>query len=778
MSVDLSNLNEQQRQAVMCVEGPLLVLAGAGSGKTSVLTYRIAHMVEDLNIPPWEILAITFTNKAAREMQERISGLIGDLSRGMWISTFHKCCGRILRSEPTRVGLRDGFTIAGDDDQKRIAKQIMADLHIDEKVFNVRTILSFISNAKNSIILPDEYAATATSPVERAVSEVYREYQKRLLAANSVDFDDMLLLAYKLLHENEDVRRAYQERFKYLLVDEYQDTNHVQYEICKLLAGGRKNLMVVGDDDQSIYSWRGADVANILDFESDFSPCKTIKLEENYRSTSNILNAANAVIANNTRRKQKKLFTSGGEGERIGVYYANDERDEGRWIAGEIEKSINKGEVASYDDVAILYRTNAQSRTLEDMMLRAGVPYRIVGGTKFFERREIRDVMAYISLVVNPSDNASFERVVNVPKRGVGPTTLKKIQEEAIDSGVSDYVALGSLLSRGNLRGAVKDALLKFYMMIDEAGRFSGDLKDIVEAIIDRSGIIADLETQNTDEAMSRIENIKELLTVVQEFSETHEQIVEYLPPKADEEDEAPKTAHLEANLSDFLEWVSLRSDLDSETSEHAVVLMTCHSAKGLEFDHVYVSGLEEGIFPGSRSFSDNKSLEEERRLAYVAITRAKKRLTLSHAQTRRIYGRTESSAPSRFLREIPATLCESKGIGSRSFEGTGWEKRGSRRGIMGSGSSSKASVSNISSSSANRRSSVFSGQAQGSGQSGFASSKREKASFSPGQIVEHKTFGRGKVVSVDGDKIKIYFERSGKTKQLLADYAPIVAVG
>ena len=737
-------------------------------------------MVEDLNIAPWEILAITFTNKAAIEMRERIATLIGPQAKAMWISTFHKCCGKILRKNAETIGFTEHYTIYDIDDQKRLMKQIMADLAIDDKRYQQRSIANAISTAKNELLFPEDFARDAGSELQKQAARVYIEYQKRLKSANALDFDDMLTLAYKLLNENVDVRQAYQSRFRYLLVDEYQDTNHAQYEICKLLVGEEKNIMVVGDDDQSVYSWRGADIQNILDFEHDYPGCKTIKLEENYRSTGNILQAANAVIANNKKRKAKKLFTNGDAGELVGVYYASDERDEGRWIAGEIEKSLRKGEISGYSDVAILYRTNAQSRTLEDMMLRSGIPYRIVGSTKFFERKEIRDVMAYLMLVCNNNDDVAFERIINVPKRGVGKTTLDKIRIEAQATGCSELLAAQSLLASGEVRVSTKKTVFEFTKFIEEAQNYSGELKDVVEMIIDRSGMIKELEEQNGDEAKMRIENIKEFLSVVQEFSESHESdVTEYEAPSANDDlNNEPSQEVQGADLASFIEWVRLRTDMDSVVdTEQMVTLMTCHSAKGLEFAHVYVAGLEEGIFPHMSANVDEGELEEERRLAYVAITRAKKKLVLCHAQTRRLYGTTDANPPSRFLREIPSELRENIGIGSAGFEGSGWEKRGSRRGIAGSGTSyQRGTVSNISSSSRSRNNAHFKFDPEiGTPRNSFEGNKKPSAGFALNDLVEHKTFGRGRVVNVDNDRISIKFDDTGRTKLFLVGYAPIV---
>ena len=435
MSIDIDSLNGPQREAVVTVDGPLLVLAGAGSGKTRVLTYRIANLIENHDVAPWEILAITFTNKAAAEMRERLNGLVGPRCRGMWVSTFHSMCVRMLRSDAEKLGFTRNFTIYDTDDQKRLYKEIMAELDIDPKRFPVNALMNRISTAKNELVVPSAFEKEAGDPVGKVASRVYSRLQERLKAANAFDFDDLLLYAYLLLKNHEDVRSAYQQRFRYIMVDEYQDTNHAQYSITGLLAEGHKNIMVVGDDDQSIYSWRGADLRNILEFEQDYPTAHTVKLEQNYRSVGNVLAAANAVIANNQHRKAKKLFTSAEDGDKIQVYMAADERDEGRWIAGEIEKQRAAG--LSYNQVAVFYRTNAQSRMLEDMLLRAGVPYRIVGGTRFFDRAEIRDVMAYLTLVVNPADDIAAKRVINVPRRGIGKTTIERIEQFAREMGMT-----------------------------------------------------------------------------------------------------------------------------------------------------------------------------------------------------------------------------------------------------------------------------------------------------------------------------------------------------
>ena len=774
--LDIDSLNPQQREAVLCTEGPLLVLAGAGSGKTRVLTYRIAHIVEDLDVAPWEVLAITFTNKAANEMRERLSQLVGPRARGMWVSTFHSMCVRILRSDAETLGFTRNFTIYDDADSKRLVKDIMAEFDIDSKRYPVNALRNRISQAKNELITADVFADQAADPVGKVAARVYRRLQERLRAANAFDFDDLLLYAYLLLKHHPDILEAYQRRFRYIHVDEYQDTNHAQYEICRLLAEGHCNIMVVGDDDQSIYSWRGADIRNILEFEKDYPSCTTIKLEQNYRSAGNILEAANAVIANNINRKTKRLFTDAEAGEKIQVFMASDERDEGRWIAGRIEKHHEKG--LSYNQIAVFYRTNAQSRMLEDMFLRAGVPYRIVGGTRFFERAEIQDVMAYLTLAVNPADDMAALRVVNVPRRGVGKTTIEYIQQQARQLGTTFMAAAELSVADENLRPASRRAIGEFVQIVREAADYSGDLRKVIEMIIDKTGLIQALQNERSDEAQGRIENIKEFLGVVDEFSDTHDpEDAEFAAPTVGEDADAEPARVLRGDsLADFIEWVRLRTDLDAASDDgHAVTLMTVHAAKGLEFDCVFVSGMEESIFPHVNSMMDVASVEEERRLAYVAITRARKWLYLTAAAQRQLFGQTNVNPISRFLREIPEDLRSTTGVGSAGFSGTGWEKRGSRRGISGSGT--EAGEGRV----FGRSSAYGSGERSRDKRTGLSASAQKKEgatqTFAVGDLVDHKTFGRGTVKKVDGDMLHVYFTKSGQTKKLLKDYAPIVKI-
>ena len=797
--VDIDSLNDAQREAVLCTEGPLLVLAGAGSGKTRVLTYRIAHMLGDLGVQPWQILAITFTNKAAAEMRERLGRLVGPAARGMWVSTFHSMCVRMLRTDCEKLGFDKGFTIYDDDDSKRLVKDIMAEFDIDPKRWPINAIRNRISTAKNELVVPGDFEQQAHDPSAKVAARVYKRLQERLKAANAFDFDDLLLYTYLLLKNHPDVLEAYQERFRYLMVDEYQDTNHAQYAITKLLAAKHKNIMVVGDDDQSIYSWRGADIRNILEFESDYRDAHTVKLEQNYRSTGNILAAANAVVANNMHRKKKRLFTASGEGDKIKVYMASDERDEGRWIAAEIDHLHAEGH--PYDEMAVFYRTNAQSRSIEDMLLRAGVPYRIVGGTRFFDRAEIRDVMAYLTLLVNPSDDIAAKRVINVPRRGIGRTTVEYIDSAARMANMPFMLAAELCLADEHLQMRARNAVGGFLSLIEEARSFGGDLRKVIEAVIDKSGMIAALEAEGTDEARGRVENIKEFLSVVDEYVQTH--AVDDEGPEIARDDAIAAVRQLSPDsLADFIEWVRLRTDLDAATAEDdsAVTLMTVHSSKGLEFDCVFVAGMEETLFPHSNSSHDESGLEEERRLAYVAITRARKKLYLTCAYARQIFGETAANPMSRFVGEIPSELRQTIGLGSSGFSGTGWEKRGSRHGISGSGTEAGggrvfgqssaggsrprsagragSSFSDFMGGSSSRSASRASSSATGMRTNSNAGKKAAaNTTFSAGDTVDHKTFGRGKVVKVDGDLLHVKFAKNGVTKKLLKDYAPIVRI-
>ena len=738
MSIDLSDLNPAQRDAVSATEGPLLVLAGAGSGKTRVLTHRIAHIVGDLGASAAEILAITFTNKAAGEMRERLGELCGPCVRAMWVMTFHAMCVRMLRADAELAGLTRSFTIYDADDAKRMIGSVMRDLEIDPKRYPVNAIAGRISAAKNELIEPAAFAEAAVSPVDKAAARVFPRYRARTRDANALDFDDLLVEAHRLLAERPAVLEAYQDRFRYILVDEYQDTNHAQYRIVNLLAAKLRNLMVVGDDDQSIYSWRGADIRNILEFERDYPEATVIRLEQNYRSTATILAAANAVVANNKGRKPKTLWTANAGGEAISRYYATDERDEARFVATEIERLLRE-DGRSYADVAVFYRTNAQSRVLEDVFLRTGVPYQIAGGTRFFDRAEIRDVMAYVKAVVNPADEVALKRIINKPKRGIGDTTVAKVEYEAARRGVGFEDALRAATDEEWLGSGPRSrvaAFLELLAAIRAVVADGGSLRDLVEEIVARTGLISALEAERSVEADGRIENIRELFGVVDEFA----------------------AAHDEADLAAFAEWVALRTDIDSLVEgERAVTMMTVHTAKGLEFPVVFIVGFEDSIFPHANSMFDEPGLEEERRLAYVGITRARERLYLSHAYARSLFGSTQYNPPSRFIGEIPEEHIVGAGLGSAGVSGTGFGRRGAagRGSLAGTGPSPGGSR-------------VF-----GSGQTRGPRPAESVETFEVGAAVEHKVFGLGTVVSVDADKVTVAFRTAG-TKKLLAGFAPL----
>ncbi|MDR0346947.1 MAG: UvrD-helicase domain-containing protein [Coriobacteriales bacterium] len=790
MAVNLNDLNSEQRAAACCTEGPLLVLAGAGSGKTRVLTYRIAHLIEDKGISPYQILAITFTNKAAAEMRERLGRLLTQRARGMWVATFHAMCVRLLRADADKLGYTRNFTIYDEDDSKRLVKGICAELNIDIREFPINGIRNRISAAKNELISALDFEVTAGSARERVVARVYRLLQERLRRADAMDFDDLLVNAWLLLRDNPELLSAYQNRFRYLLIDEYQDTNRAQYAITQLLAKAHRNVMVVGDDDQSIYSWRGADIRNILEFERDYPEATVIKLEQNYRSTQTILEAANAVVANNAQRKPKRLFTKAGKGEPIALYQASDERDEGRWIASEVEKLHKDGR--PYRHFAVFYRTNAQSRVLEDMLLRAGVPYRIVGGTRFFDRAEIRDVMAYLKLIVNPADEIAAKRIINVPKRGIGKTSVEKIEDLARQEGCTFLDAAELAQAEPGFGKKTQEALAHFTQLIKEARLYSGELRNIVEMVVSKSGLIDALQAEHTDEARGRIENIREFFGVAQEFELTHQDEEEEDEYRDEDGPESPVTPAPSPHSSSlllaedasaspdddltaapmlvrFMEWLALRSDLDSlSAGDDYLTLMTIHSAKGLEFPVVFIAGLEETLFPHIASADDTNDFEEERRLAYVAITRARELLFLTHAQVRNLFGKTQPNPRSRFVAEIPAEYLKLSGVGSAGYLGLGWEKRGDRRGIFGSGTSYEQGTGRVYGSG---------GDEEAARQKAELKREREAASFAVGDTIDHKTFGQGVVVAVDGDALSVRFQRNGETKKLVKGYAPIVKV-
>ena len=755
-------MNDKQFEAVTTVKGPLLILAGAGSGKTTVLVNRIANIIkfgdaysstfipevtdemiksgeEYLNgvtdfVPdnyfavspakPWQILAITFTNKAASELKERIGLKLTDGAEDIWAGTFHSVCGKILRRNAELIGHTSHFTVYDTDDQRRLMKQIMKSNNIDEKLVSHKSVLSAISHAKDKLISPDEFMQSAGSDFRKqTVARLYRIYQKRLKDADAMDFDDMIVKTVDLLQNNEDVLRYYTNKFRYVMVDEYQDTNYAQYALVSLLASGNNNLCVVGDDDQSIYRFRGATIENILNFEDEYRNAKTIRLEQNYRSTSNILNAANAVIKNNRGRKGKNLWTDKKGGEKIKVFTADDERGEARFVADRILENVKDG--AKFSDHAVLYRMNAQSNAMENVFARSGIAYKIVGGNKFYDRKEIKDVIAYLQLINNNSDDLRLRRVINEPKRGIGDTTVNNAAQIAAELGIS----LFDVFKNADEYAALSRAALKlkdFCRVIDELTKAAEEISisELFELMLDKTGYRAALELEG-DDGLERLENVKELETNIAQYEEETE----------------------ESSLSDFLEQIALISDIDSyEKSDDRVVLMTVHSAKGLEFDNVFLVGMEEGVFPGNQSvYAGPEEIEEERRLAYVAITRAKKRLTVTNSYTRMIFGTTNRNMPSRFLKEIPEELC--------SFGGTNY------------------SVPTVK---------TDYGYSAKPMRSAHTAAAKADCNFTAGQRVHHKTFGDGLIITVTpmaGDSmLEIAFDTVG-TKKLMAGYAKLTVI-
>lgn len=656
----VSRLNPQQRQAVEATEGPLLIMAGAGSGKTRVLTHRIAYLIATRKAPPWAILAITFTNKAAREMQDRVSRLVGGPEgRDIWVSTFHSMCVRILRRDIERIGFTSNFSILDSTDQLSVIRNCMKEQNIDTKKFEPKAVQAAISAAKNELITPQQYEQKIGDYFEGIVAKIYTQYQKQLRQNNSLDFDDLIMKTIELFKAAPDVLDFYQKKFQYIHVDEYQDTNRAQYMLCRMLADKHHRICVVGDSDQSIYRWRGADISNILNFEKDYPEAKTILLEQNYRSTSTILNAANEVIGNNTGRKPKKLWTDKGDGDKIKVYRADSEHDEGYFVTTEIHNSVKSGR--NYRDHAILYRTNAQSRVIEEILIKSDIPYQIVGGIKFYDRKEIKDLLAYLRVLSNPDDDISLTRIINVPKRGIGDTTVAKLADAAAQRGTSIYRVLEVVDDLG-FAGRTRNALVEFFDMIHGLHQMVPYLSvtELTEKLLEVTQYRLELQNENTLEARSRLENIDEFLSVTMEFENNNE----------------------DKSLVSFLTDLALIADIDSmndnndaeKPNDDAVVLMTMHSAKGLEFPVVFIIGMEEGVFPHSRAFLDDEELEEERRLAYVGITRAEEKLYLSCAQMRTLFGRTTANPPSRFLDEIPEELKEDGGRVPRDRYGRGAE--------------------------------------------------------------------------------------------------------
>ena len=635
----LTGLNKEQQQAVQHTEGPLLILAGAGSGKTKVLTVRIAHLLAQ-GVNPYEILAITFTNKAAKEMKSRVEGLVGDVANRIWLSTFHSFCAKFLRFELDNfLGYNSNFTIYDTSDSQAVIKAALKALNLDDKYYPVGAMIGAISDAKNKLLFASDFRKQARDFYQQKVADVYEYYERELRKNNALDFDDLLLVAVKLLQSNEAVLDKYSKRFRYVMIDEYQDTNHAQYLLAKLLASHWKNIAVVGDADQSIYAWRGADIQNILDFEKDYPNCTSIKLEQNYRSTKIILDAANAVIENNEGRPKKNLWTDKTEGAKIQHFTAQSEHEEAAFIGDTIAKKHDIHGVP-YGDMAILYRTNAQSRVLEEALIKRALPYTMVGGTKFYDRKEIKDVLAYLRVLYNPFDDLSLLRIINVPKRSIGATTVAKLQDYARANGTSLFMTLTQLHLVDTIKGKTKEKLEEFGILIFTLVAEMEDktVLDILESILDRTRYLAQLEESTDPQDQARAENIGELLSVAKDFQDTNPT----------------------GTVEDFLEQVALVNDVDSfEQEESKVTLMTLHAAKGLEFPIVFLGGLEEGLFPHSRTLMNPEEIEEERRLAYVGITRAEKELYISNATTRTVFGRTSSYLPSRFIDEIPEELVD-----------------------------------------------------------------------------------------------------------------------
>jgi DNA helicase-2/ATP-dependent DNA helicase PcrA len=718
----LANLNPPQREAVMHTEGPLLILAGAGSGKTRVITTRIAYLIKAREVWPSNILAITFTNKAASEMRERVERLLGDQVGAMWISTFHAACVRILRREILNLGYGSNFIIYDTADQQAVIKACLKELNLDEKKFPPRAIAGAISNAKNKLLTPEKFALAAEDYFQEMAAKVYPLYQKKLRENNGVDFDDLLMLTVRLFQEQSGVLSYYQQKFRYIMVDEYQDTNHAQYLLVNLLAEQHQNICVVGDDDQSIYKFRGADIRNMVDFERDYPAAKVIKLEQNYRSTESILQAANQVVQNNPCRKEKALWTDRGQGEKIGYYQGFDEQEEARFVAQQIQEwAVKQG--GSYSEVAVLYRTNVQSRAFEEWFRRLDIPYQIIGGLGFYERKEIKDVMAYLRVLANPDDRVAFERVINVPKRGVGEASLTKLMAVLPEFNNSLAAGLANLAAIPGIPGKAKEGLLTFQQMM---AKLREDLpaltiSEMVQEILEVSGYWFELKNSKDPQDQGRLENIQEFLSVTKDYDRTNPQ----------------------GSLEDFLSGLALYTDLDGVDKEtsNVVMLMTLHTAKGLEFPLVFLVGLEEGVFPHIRSLEEPDELEEERRLCYVGITRAMDKLFLTHAQSRMLYGRWNSYLPSRFLKEVPEEL------------------------LAGSEQKNKSAIS-----SGNPWKSSFKVPVE-AGEPNF---------YQLGEKVAHPKWGEGAVVSVKGSggdaQITVAFPGEG-IKTLIAKYAPLKKV-
>ncbi len=750
----LDDLNPVQREAAEHREGPLLILAGAGSGKTRVLTYRIAHLIAQ-GVEPSAILAITFTNKAAKEMRERVTTLVGSEGYGLWVTTFHSACVRILRREiDNMTGYNRNFVIYDTGDQQSLLKSCLKEFNLDEKKFPVRSVAAVISDAKNKLLDPEGFSYKASGYYEQKIVDIYKSYQKRLKNNNALDFDDIIMLTVRLFQQNQQVFRYYQDKFRYIMVDEYQDTNHAQYMLIKLLASEYRNLCVVGDDDQSVYGWRGADIQNILDFERDYPEAKVIKLEQNYRSTQIILSAANAVVKNNETRKEKSLWTENPEGQSVVCYVGNDERDESAYVVERIQR-LHELEGRPFNDFAVLYRTNAQSRALEERLMKASTPYRIFSGLKFYQRLEIKDILAYLRVLYNPADQVSFSRVLGVPKRGLGDSALEKILEYTEEQGMPVLDAILEAEYIPELPTRAKKPLVGFAQLMQELVAYSkqASVTDLVQAILNKTGYEALLQAEDTPEAENRLENLREFLSVTAEYDAKAAQSAQNASNDGVDVEETV------GGLSGFLEQVSLVADIDDlDQGEEAVALMTMHSAKGLEFPVVFVVGMEDGIFPSSRSLMEPIELEEERRLCYVAITRAREKLYLCNAEMRMLYGKTQYNRPSCFLTEIPSTLMTDidpldppKRV-PKAKPKSSWQRGGSKDKTIPLGS--------------------------GSWEKGFGSTLVSKGGEAHhlGDKVEHATFGRGIIVSIrgEGDQAELTIVFDGGIKKLMAEYAKL----
>lgn len=771
----IKRLNPEQRKAVEAVDGPLLIMAGAGSGKTRVLTHRIAYLIGTRRAAPWSILALTFTNKAAREMQDRVGKLVGGSGSDIWVSTFHSMCVRMLRRDISRIGFTSNFTILDSGDQLSVIKTCCKELNIDTKKYEPKTFQAAISTAKNELISPKQFEDKIGDYFDGLTSKIYTLYQKKLRSNNSLDFDDLIMATIHLFNEVPEVLEFYQNKFQYIHVDEYQDTNRAQYMLCQMIAAKHKRICVVGDSDQSIYRWRGADISNILNFEKDYPNATAILLEQNYRSTSNILQAANKVIANNTGRKPKNLWTDKEGGVRIKLFQADSEHEEGYFVTSEINKNKSNGK--KFGHHAILYRTNAQSRVIEEILIKSDIQYTIVGGVKFYDRKEIKDILAYLRLISNPDDDISLSRIVNVPKRGIGDTSMDRVAEMAGRRGISLYAMLEEVDSL-EITSKAKHALADFREMIDNLNRMVEYLSvtELTEKILEMSQYRVEMQRENTIESKARLENIEEFLSVTMDFEKRNE----------------------DKSLISFLTDLALIADIDtmdkekSEEEQDAVVLMTMHSAKGLEFPVVFIIGMEEGVFPHSRAFADNEELEEERRLAYVGITRAEQELFLTCARMRTLFGRTAANAPSRFLQEIPKELLENVSMGGSI--GGGFSRAG-RTSSWGSSSGSSATASQAGRGSAGSSAwgtpSSFGRPSAGAAAPSPAAGAKPPAFRAPqpaagGAVpdykasdkVSHGKWGIGTVVSVKGSgddtELQIAFPAPVGLKRLLAKFAPI----